>query len=60
MAKVLYAQHYARLVFDRELHDTLLKEVLIEDSAAEGFTLINVLAKERAAQLLNSAGDYFD
>jgi len=28
MVKVLYAKHYARLMFDRELHDRLLREVL--------------------------------
>ncbi|MDZ7747702.1 MAG: TRAP transporter TatT component family protein [Halofilum sp. (in: g-proteobacteria)] len=28
MAKVLYAEHYARLVFDRGLHERLLDEVL--------------------------------
>ena len=33
MAKVLYARNYARGVFDRELHDRLLGEVLAADPA---------------------------
>ena len=31
MAQVLYAEKYARLVFDPELHDRLLNEVLAAD-----------------------------
>ena len=30
MAKVIYARQYARLVFDQELHDRLLQEVLVD------------------------------
>lgn len=58
-AKTLYAQFYARLVFDRELHDRLLNEVLAADPIAPGFTLTNTLAQERARQLLESGKDYF-
>ncbi|MBX3726328.1 MAG: hypothetical protein KF823_10485 [Xanthomonadales bacterium] len=59
MARVLYAQHYTRLVFDRELHDRLVAEVLTADPRAPGLTLVNVLAQQRAAELRDSADDYF-
>ncbi len=59
MAKVYFAQQYARLLFDRELHDALLNEVLAAESRAPGLTLMNTLAKEQARALLDSADDYF-
>lgn len=59
MAKALMAEFYARLIFDRELHDRLLGDVLAADPAAPGYTLMNVLAQERARKLLESGKDYF-
>lgn len=59
MAKVLFASQYARLVFDRPLHDRLLEEVLAADPRAPGFTLTNTLAQEQARPLLEAADDYF-
>jgi uncharacterized protein YceK len=59
MAKVLYAEKYARLVFDQTLHDQLLHEVLSADPHAEGLTLMNTLAQQRADELLKSSVDYF-
>jgi hypothetical protein len=59
MAKVLYAERYARMVFDRELHDRLLTEVQSANPVASGLTLINTIAKQRATALLASANDYF-
>lgn len=59
MAMVLYAQKYARLVFDRELHDRLLREVLSADVEQPGLTLANTLAQQQAQVLLNSSADYF-
>jgi hypothetical protein len=59
MARVLYAQRYARLVFDRELHDKLLNEAIAADPHAPGLTLINVLAQQQAHKLLESGKDYF-
>ena len=59
MAKTLLARYYARLVFDQELHDRLLREVLEADPRAPGFTLGNVLAQEQARPLLDSSPDYF-
>lgn len=60
MAKVAYAKHYARLVFDRELHDRLLNEVLKSPAEAEGFTLINTLAQQEARTLLDTSEEYFE
>lgn len=59
MAMVLYAQKYARLVFDRELHDRLLREVLAADVEQPGLTLANTLAQQQARELLDSSDDYF-
>lgn len=58
-AKVLYARHYARLMFDKALHDRLLNEVMQASARAQGFTLSNVLAKKLAAELLESGDEYF-
>jgi hypothetical protein len=58
-AKVEYARGYARMLYDRELHDRLLAEVLEADPYAEGLTLSNVLAQDDARALLQDADDYF-
>lgn len=58
-AKVLFARQYARLVFDRALHDRLLNEVVNSDPSAQGFTLSNILAQEEAHELLADADEYF-
>lgn len=58
-AKVEYASGYAKLLYERELHDRLLNEVMAADPYHDGFTLSNVLAKEQAAVLLAEADDYF-
>jgi len=59
MAKVLLARSYARLVFDRDLHDRLCREVIEADPVAPGLTLTNTLAQEEAQALLDSSEDYF-
>ena len=56
---VEYARGYARLVYDRELHDQLLNEVLQSDPRQPGYTLFNTLAQRQATELLASADDYF-
>lgn len=56
---VEYARGYARLVYDRELHDSLLNRVLVADPRQSGYTLLNTLAQRQAAELLASANDYF-
>lgn len=58
-AKTLMAEYYARLLFDQELHDRLLAEVLAADPREPGFTLMNVLAQQRAKTLVESGKDYF-
>lgn len=57
--KVEYARGYARLVYDRELHDQLLNEVLASEVKQTGYTLGNSLARKQAEELLASADDYF-
>lgn len=57
--RVEYARGYARLVYDRELHDRLLNEVLAADVEQPGFTLFNSLAREQARRLLAEADEYF-
>jgi hypothetical protein len=59
MVKVVYARQYARLVFDRELHDRLLREVLNAEPNVSGYVLINIFAQQQAKALLDSAGEYF-
>ncbi len=58
-AKVEFARSYGRLLYDRELHDRLLTEVIEAPVEADGYTLFNVLAKQEAEELLASADDYF-
>ena len=57
--KVDFARFYARTLYDRELHDRLLNEVIEADPVQEGYTLFNTLAQQDARELLNTAGDYF-
>ena len=57
--KVDYARYYARTLYDRELHDRLLEEVLAADPVEPDLTLFNTLAQDDAQTLLESADDYF-
>jgi hypothetical protein len=57
--KVEYARRYARMMFDQELHDRLLEEVIAAPTQAPGRTLFNVLAKRDAAELLETSTEYF-
>jgi hypothetical protein len=59
MINVLMAQHYARMVFDQELHDQLLQTVLAEPAEVPGLTLINTIAKLQASELLEESVDFF-
>jgi len=54
-----YARYYARTLYDRELHDQLLNEVLSAEPKQDGYTLFNTLAQREALELLNAADDYF-
>jgi len=57
--KVEYARGYARLLYERELHDRLLNEVLAAQVKQPGYTLMNALAHQQAQELLAGADDYF-
>ena len=59
MVHVLYAQHYAKMMFDRVLHDSLLNTVMTTQIDQKGFTLSNTLAQQQAKKLLQNADDYF-
>jgi hypothetical protein len=59
MFKVIYAEKYARLLFDRDLHDRLLNEVLAANPEESQLTLMNTIAQQKAIALLNSADSYF-
>ena len=59
MVNVLFAEHYGRLVFDQELHDRLLKQVLDADINEPGLALVNTLARKKASELLAESPDYF-
>lgn len=57
--KVEYARRYARLMFEQDLHDRLLEEVLVAPVETAGLTLFNVLAKQEAEELLETSQEYF-
>lgn len=59
MTKVVYAEQYARLTFNRSLHDRLLNEVIEADPIQEGMTLVNKVAQQQARELLAGSDDYF-
>jgi tetratricopeptide (TPR) repeat protein len=54
-----FARYYARTLYDRDLHDQLLQEVLAANPVQPGYTLFNTLAQDEAQALLDSADDYF-
>jgi len=56
---VYYARYYARLMFDQELHDQLLKKVIAANPKADGLTLMNTIAQREAKILLAQSSDYF-
>ncbi len=59
MARVLMAQHYARIVFDRDLHDELLTSVRAETAEYPGYVLSNALARDQAEKLLAESDEFF-
>ena len=58
-AKVEFALSYARPLYDRELHDKLLQEVISSNPVKKNYTLLNVIAKEQASSMLEDADEYF-
>ncbi len=61
MAKVLYAEYYARLMFDEKLHEKLITDILSKENEEHdnNHSLIDTLAIEKARNLQRSAADYF-
>ena len=57
--KVDYANYYARTLYDQEMHDRLLREVLEAEPGQPGMTLFNTLAQRDARAMLESGADYF-
>ncbi len=57
--KVDFARYYARTLYDRELHDQLLNEVLEADPEQRNYVLTNTLAQTEARELLETADEYF-
>jgi ribosomal protein S7 len=54
-----YARYYARTLYDRELHDRLLNDVMSAEPNQDGYTLFNTLAQREAQELLDAADEYF-
>jgi hypothetical protein len=59
MVKVMYADKYGKMMFDQELYNRLLGEVIQADPKTKGFTLINTLAQKKARILLEQGAEYF-
>jgi len=59
MVNVIFAKMYAKMVFNRPLHDRLLNRVISADPYKPGYTLVNTLAQIQAKELIKSADDYF-
>lgn len=54
-----FARYYARTLYDRELHDRLLNDVMSAEPNQDGYTLFNTLAQREARELLDAADEYF-
>lgn len=60
IAKVEFARHYARLMFNQALHDQLLNEVIEAKTTVVTLNLSNAVAKQQAKQLLSTSKEYFE
>jgi len=58
-AKIEFAKGYAKKLYERELHDQLVDDVLAASPYADQLTLTNVLAQEEAVRMRAAADDYF-
>ena len=58
-AQVAYADGYARQTFNRELFETLLKEVVSQPLVDNEMATANRLARKKAAELLDRVDDIF-
>lgn len=59
LTQVAYAEGYARMIFDRELYESLLTEVLAQPLENNELASSNQLAKQMAAKLLAQIDDFF-
>ncbi|MBT8101097.1 MAG: TRAP transporter TatT component family protein [Gammaproteobacteria bacterium] len=57
--KVEYAKGVAKVLYDRDLHDRLIAEVLEASPYADGYTLSNVIAQQEASKMAADADNYF-
>jgi hypothetical protein len=61
MAYVYYADNYARRALDKELFVSTLKKVLETPAdISPELTMVNTIAKNKAAELLRHTNEYFD
>jgi hypothetical protein len=60
LIKVLMADSYARLMFDRELYVELLESTLAADIGPAEYHLVNQIARERAQKMLQQTEAIFD
>ncbi len=61
MARIYYADYYARKTFDKQLYTSILNQALDTpaDIVAE-LTLLNTVAHKKAQTMLEAADDFFD
>jgi hypothetical protein len=60
MAKVYYANYYAKKAFDRELYISTLENVLeIPVAIVPELTLLNTVAHTKAKKMLDEVDEYF-
>jgi hypothetical protein len=58
--KIAYADNYAKMIFDRELYEKLIREVLTFNiSTAPSLTLSNLVAQKQARKRLAEIDNYF-
>lgn len=60
LVDVMLADHYARLLFDRELFVATLEGVLESEVEAPDYRLANAVARQRASELLEQTERIFD
>jgi hypothetical protein len=59
LARVTFAEFYARYAYDPELFEETLRQVLLAEPKVPEFTLMNAVAKTRAQALLDQVDDLF-
>jgi len=60
MARIYYADYYAKKAFDRELFISILEKVLVTPAdITPELTLLNTVAHTKAKEMLNQVDEYF-